>query len=354
MEYLEFDLNEVVAKQVKEQIDGFKRTINTQNNKISELSNEISELSNENSYLKRSNKEAQNFIDVSKSIKLTYQSIEGKPNDNNGYSPLMKGEAQYNYICRLMDLYFNIIPGFEFVKGYRDCILWANLAISFYDNKKELFIILDLIDASYNKNLLSLTTMKSDISAFVMPRDYNKEIVEKILHYPDYQTNGAIWGVNEFWLRQKLSTKRPPYKLFFENKQILKSFNILIETIERKSSSQYHYLFRITEVVDLPKSKVKQLGHCLINIPENVRNYDDVKKFIKRHLSDFDDKTLNFLFKFITSDSYSSYSWINFPVKYQIKYLKTLSIDSLTQVLKNSKLDEGQKKQVLLSVLNPL
>jgi len=326
MEVLDIDLNEVVSKEVKQKIERLEsRIVELQKNKI-ELRGQILGYKNsESKYL--------NFNELSILIHEQFQSIKSTP-ETSGSSEKPKSYNRLVYIRDVMNNLFGIKPKYG-IMGHRDVCFWQNLAVSFYDHKEVLCNVLKICVGNEGNDVWSTNSI-NNIKSFVMPYDRDKEYVLKYIKAPHYCTNGAIFGMSEFYVRGELKSNIP-HDLILKNPNAIKSdlFNELLKTIKDKKSN-YYYLYAIARFNTLTGLQTKELGETLINLPDASLGYDEPKKFITSNLLKFNKKTLDYLFEKTTTDNqYKMFHWGKFPVKYQHKYLMDKDFDFIQKTINN-------------------
>jgi len=314
-DYLELDLNEIASKAIKEKLE----SLNVQ---IKYLSESLSKQRIKSEELQKKLSKAENLSYLAERIKEKYDSITKTPKTENSYEKNVT-ENKYAYIKELMISFFGIKEKYRF----QDAGLWRNLAINYYDNRKELVSILKIIDKSddfFSKNMIS------EILSFRMPIDYTKEEIMKYVKNPHYCTNGCVYGVGRFYME---SDDNAPHDLFQANKHILGDdvFNEVLNTIKSRKGN-HCYLYSIPKYIDMPEDKLQMMGEMLIM--ENGISNDPISRFVQDNMLRFNEKTLDHLYSKIFSDNqFKMLDWQKFPVKYQQKYLMDKNIESVLNIM---------------------
>jgi len=346
---LEFDLNELVSKQVMEKINSLEERINFYKSELSKRDEEISQLKigNDNSII--SNK-------LLSKIREEYSKITSTPEDKDGYGFISKQKNQFLFIENILLNFFNIkkdYGGWYCPRNYGR--LETHLAVNFYSNKD---ILIDLLEILNPKLTDFFKISSSDfIKNFKMPFDYSKEDVIEYVKSPKYNTNNCIYGIHQYWMEGLAGKSNMPHDLIMMNPHILEEdvFDLLINSINNKVPN-YYYLFALPKYnKNISEGQVVRMGRCLIDIDNKVISYDCVKEFIKNNLKKFDDETLEFFYKKMTSSNqFNLLHWENFPNHYQMKFLKSKNFGEIMTILNNysCKWTMEEKENFLKDYLN--
>ena len=319
---LQFDLNEIVSKEINEKIDSLENELELEKNKNLKQNQEIYVLNNKL-------KESKNILNLLDYLRTEFSKIKQSESDKNGWYD-SKQKNQFLYIEKILLDIFNIEKESNgWTCNRNDGNLCTHLAINYYSKKE---IVIDLLKIIMNDCTKEISFIKS----FKMPYDYSKDEVIKFVSNPQFNTNGAIFGISDLWIEYGANEKNMPYDLIMKNNYILEDdvFNKLLETIKQQKSN-YHYLFAITKYNNnITDEQIIKLGELLINIPESVLNYDNLEHFIKNNLYKFNKKTLDYLYSKVSDDNqYKTLYWQNFPVEYQQKYLLSKDLEQILKLL---------------------
>lgn len=325
MEYtLLFDLNEIVSERINEELASLKETIRNQSVEILSLRKEARE--NE---VKLSNVEHTNILLLK--LRENFNGIaSSKPDESGWYNSKQKN--QYTFIKTIMNDLFGVTEQYGGWKSHRgDGTLKAYLAVNFYDHKDAVINLLKVLKSD-SKNDIQF------INDFVMPYDYPKEMVLEYVKSPQYNTNGAIFDVSNFWIESGCGKSNMPHNLIMKNPHIVSDdvFSELINSINKKVS-EYNWLFSVGKYNEnVGENQIQMLGECLVTTPTNKWSYDNVKEFINRNLTSFNKTTLDFLYSKISDDNqFSMLHWEKFPVEYQYQYLMDKPIKQILKLLEN-------------------
>ena len=176
------------------------------------------------------------------------------------------------------------------------------------------------------------------IESFKMPFDYTKEEVIQYVREPNYNTNGCIFGIGQYWIEYGAGKTNMPHDLIMRSPCILQDdvFEMLLSSIKRRTPN-YYYLFALPKHnKNISSEQLILLGECLIGMETRILNYDEVNKFISENLRNFNNKTLDFLYGLIQSDNqFKTLHWEKFPNEYQMRFLKTRPLDEILKLLTN-------------------
>lgn len=321
---LEFDLNEVVSKQITEKIEGLQSDLKEANAKISGHLSEISRM-------KKEVDESKKLTWLLEFLRSQYSKIEASEKDSSGYYD-SKQKKQFDFIEGIMANVFGINREFAGWYSSRDWgSLAPHLAVNFYSHRELVVSILKLISDNSAKEI-------SFIIEFKMPYDYSKEEVLNYVKSPKYNTNGCVFGVSKYWIEAGAGKTNMPHDLIMRSPFIVEDdvFDAAINTIKKKSN-EYSYLFAIPEHnPSVSEDQIKKLGSCLIDLPKGHFEYDPVKTFVKKNMGRLNTETLEFLFKMVSSDNqFKIFDWQNFPNDYQMRFLKSKNIDEVLKIITN-------------------
>jgi len=305
---LEFDVNEIVKDEVKSMLRSYEDKLNMCRDENYKLKKEISELKN-----------------VVKSVEdITFLLNYIK----NEYTQFKNNLDRFLFIENIMCYIFNIKG--EYKPSTENAKLEVLLAINYYKHKDTIINILKIINPDYCSNKISF------ITDFRMPYDYSKEEVMEYVKNPSYNTNGCMFGISIYWIELEAKKKNMPHDLIMKNPHILEDdvFNILINTINKHIHTS-HYLFAVAKHNEnISDNQIKQLGECLIKVPASWFGYECVKQFIRDNILNFNTKTLDYLYGFASNDNqFKLFYWENFPVMYQMEYLKSKSFEKVFGIL---------------------
>ncbi len=141
---LEFDLNELVSKQVMEKINSLEEEIKSHKEKIFKQEKEISRLKIENENSIISNR-------LLSKIREEYSKITHTPEDKDGYGFMSKQKNQFLFIENILLNFFNIKKEYGGWYCHRsDGRLETHLAVNFYSNKDILIDLLEILTPKSN------------------------------------------------------------------------------------------------------------------------------------------------------------------------------------------------------------
>lgn len=319
-----FDLNEIVSERINEELASLKETIRTQSVEILSLRKEVRE--NE---AKLSNVEHTDIL-LSKLRENFNEIASSKPDESGRYNS--KQENQYTFIKTIMNDIFGVTEQYGGWKSNRgDGTLKAYLAVNFYDHKDAVINLLKVLKSD-SKNDIQF------INDFVMPYDYPKENVLEYVKSPQYNTNGAIFDVSNFWIESGCGKSNMPHGLIMKNTHIVSDdiFSELINSIH-KQVSEYNWLFSVYKYNgNITHDQIQMLGECLITTPTSRWSFDNVSEFISKNLVSFNKTTLDFLYSKISDDNqFRMLHWEKFPVEYQYRYLMDKPVEQILKLLGN-------------------
>lgn len=319
-----FDLNEIVSERINEELASLKETIKKQSVEILSLRKELRE--NE---VKLSNVEYTDIL-LSK-LRTNFNEIAAsKPDESGWYNSKQKN--QYTFIKTIMNDLFGVTEQYGGWKSNRsDGSLKGYLAVNFYDSKKTVINLLRILKSDSEKEI-------QFINDFVMPYDYPKEKVLEYVKSPQYNTNGCIFEVSNFWIESGCGKSNMPHSLIMKNPHIVSEevFSELINSIN-KQVSEYNWLFSVYKYNrNITHGQIQMLGECLITTPTSRWSFDNVSEFISKNLVSFNKKTLDFLYSKISDDNqFRMLHWEKFPVEYQYQYLMDKPIKQILKLLEN-------------------
>jgi len=252
------------------------------------------------------------------------------------------------------DNIFNVISGLGMLKTNGERYVGGmnsekmpsttKLILMYYNDRKFIFDMFDLFDIKY--------TISKD---FLLPRDYDKELVMNILKNIDSQilyTNGCVLEDNfGFW---SLKTDKIPLQELFLNPfmQDMGCFEIIQSRLANDKYSSYHYLYDITGYQEFKVENILELAECIPKAKHSNLNKSQ-KQFIERHKDIlFNQRIFCEKYKeFMDDNHYNSFAVNNFPIGYQIKFLKNLSFNTAVELVNKFKIDDNQKKYILSEVV---
>lgn len=325
METLNIDLNELVTKEINDKISELEKTIATYREQLNEQwsINKKLEKKVEESII------ANQLLDF---LRNEFSKITSSKVDNGGWYD-SKQKNQYMFIKNTLANIFGVKEEYNGWLSHRsDGTLRSYLAVNYYSNKEVVINLLKAIMPDHNSAV-------EFIKFFVMPFDYGKNEVLKYVKAPSYNTNGCIFGINQYWYEaREAQGGNMPHDLIMQNTQILKEdvFNELLETI-RKRKTNWYYLFALPKYnKNISNDQIKQLGELLIDMKKNELDQENLKGFISDNILLLNNKTLDFLYSLINTDNQFSYlNWQRFPVEYQMRFLKAKTFEEVYKILTN-------------------
>jgi hypothetical protein len=319
---LELDLNDIVTKKIKKEIEFLNEQLKSSRKKNYKLVAEIEDS-------KKEIKNSDNIIFLFNYLKKQFSKIkEGEHDTNNWYDSKQKN--QYIFIKKILSNFFNVKQEYNGWLSHRnDGQLKVNLAVNYYSNKQIVINLLKILMDDYYDKIIFIETFK-------MPFDYTKDEVIKYVEAPRYNTNGCIYGISEYWINTGAGKSCMPHDLIMKNPYILEEdiFKLLIKTIKEKRG-EYYYLFALPQYNNnITQKQINQLGECLLVLDKTKLKYNPIQQFIIDNLKIFNTKTLNFLYKFISSNNqFKTFDWQKFPNEYQMKFLKKKNIEEVLKII---------------------
>lgn len=340
---LEFDLNELVSKQVFEEMQRL--------NQLAEnLARSLHDQREENRRLKSIAEQSSSLAELLELLRLQFDSIKSSEPDSGGWYDSQQ-KNQFSFISGVMELVFGIKGTQGWLSSRGDGRLSTYLAVSYYDHKDEIIKVIKVLSPKQAGGVNSF------ISSFKMPYDYDKSDVMAYVSRPHYCTNGAIFGVSQYWIERGAGKENMPHNLIMQNKHILEpdAFSTLMDSI-RTNKGNSQYLFALTKYNDaISPEQISEMGRALIGRDGNYIKHGTVSEFAKVNMSHFDEETLDHLMSFSTaSNQYNTFHWENFPRSHQVKFISGMDIDGAIKALTNysCKLTPKDKADVLREVLD--
>jgi hypothetical protein len=195
---------------------------------------------------------------------------------------------------------------------------------------------------------------------FILPRDYNKELVGNILKdisKSTIRTNCCYLGGNfGFWIgeyvrdysTEKIS-KVVPLQEIFMNPVIKDYFDVIIDYVKNDKYNGSIF-YGITKYQEFTDDQILNLAKYL---PINDRDiYDVHKDFIERHkniLFNNDDFCKGY-YKFIKTNRYSVFAVHNFKRDYQVKFLRTIKLNEAIEIIREMKIKDSEKKELIIQI----
>lgn len=342
METLQFDLNELVSKEIGAKIEALEKQVES-------LQESNSKLRLEATNARKDLANASMAIEIFDYLRFGFSQITASKETSDNFARTIQ-HNQYLFIEKILINLFNIKP--ELTGLYGDGALWTNLIVNFYGNKLTLLKVLNLL---LPDNHYKPTTIER-VTNFRMPYDYTKPEVIDFLTNLKSCTNGAYFGVNRYWIEYGAGRQNLPYNLIYMSKHITEPdvFRLIIEQIE-KQRSNYYYLYALPKYKALTDEQVQRLGETLLTITKDKLEYEEVKSFISNNLCKFNDKTLEYFYSKAQSDNQYRHShWQRFPVRYQQRFLMEKSFKEVQTILNDSscRWSDEQKETFLRAYLN--
>lgn len=320
-DYLEIDLNQVINERVAKEIKSLKSQLKQSNEHAYRLSDQLAQKNKQLS-------DVSAVSDLMTSLRAAFENIKSNPKSDSEYE---RGAEQnrYRFISNVMLSLFGIKSATGVEKGG----LGAVLSVNYYDHKDIVIGLVKALMADHSK-------VTSFISSFKMPYDYSKDEVIKYVQAPHYCTNGALFGVSSFWVKQGAGSKsNVPHDLIQKNPHILSKdvFSAVIDTINRRTRSEFYLLFGIGVYnLDISDAQVKQLSSMLTTLSDAHLGYEPVKKFISDRIHQFSEEAIEFLFKKATSgNQYNMLHWEKFPEDYQERFLMKSDLPQALTCIQN-------------------
>lgn len=334
---LTIDLGQYVDEKIAEQIKSLEKIIADKTKEITDLSEAkraqytelnrvMSEVENENQKLKKDIEQYTTISSVFADIKERFNNVTANKETEHDWART-KPQNQFRFISDLM----KHLHGADHYSGFnyeKDAKLELNLAIAFYNNKKE---VMELVRFLFDEP----TTINFRIKEFKMPYDYSREGVLNIIKNPQTHTNGEYFGLHRYWISYGAAEKNIPYDLLLRSPFIADDeiFNELIKNSTR-AYTDGHNLFTVTKYNNgLSDEQIARLGRELMKFDKTQLAWKGPAGFFDANKDKLDTQTLDHIFKFIEPDRYGHFSWRNYPEEYQIKFFKKKSIGQVIKAL---------------------
>jgi len=341
--FLEIDLNEIASKQISEKISSLESDLSKARKTIASQKDEISVLT-------KKNESAKTAIYLLDYLRDAFSKIEKSEETDGGWFN-SKQKNQFLFIeSALLNIFHISKEANGWYSSRNDGSLCVHLAVNYYSKKDIVISLLQMIMPNCDKEV-------AFIRSFRMPYDYTKEEVISYVKSPNYNTNGVIYEIGQYWIERGASKVNMPHSLIMQSPFITDDdvFQILLDTI-KKQGSNYYYLFALPVYnKSLTTEQIKAMGECIIKTPVSVLSYDPVKVFVANNLLSFSANTLDYLYGFSESDNqFRMFYWEKFPTEYQMKYLKSKNMEEVLKILTNysCKWTIEQKKEFLKEYTN--
>ncbi|HUM52919.1 MAG TPA: hypothetical protein PK431_13940 [Chitinophagales bacterium] len=337
---LQFDLNELVSKEIGQKIENLEKRLEQANETIQKKNSQIQELTNKV-------KKSETVLCIVDFLRTKYSEItEGEHSSGDWYDS--KAKNKFLFIEKVMLSLYNIPKeGSGWLSSRSDGSLSGYLAVNYYKHKQQIIDLLKVFGED-DRHI-------NFISGFKMPYDYPKSDVIQYVKNPNYNTNGCIFEVSQYWVEAGAAKSNMPHGLIMKSKYIVEDdvFTELLNSIKKRVSN-YYYLYAVTKYHTLSKKQIQDLGETLIGM--KAKSFTDtIKEFVSLNLLKFNDLTLDYFYGLITSDNqFNTLLWGKFPTKYQMKYLNNLSMDDVLKTITNysCKWTTDEKQEFLKNYTN--
>lgn len=319
---LEINLNEIATKHISEKIEYLEKQLEDTRNKNIEQYNEIASLKKQVD----NSKVALGLLDH---LRDEFSKIKQSEERDGGWFD-SKEKNQFVFIENVLLNIFNIKKEANGWYCHRyEGSLATHLAVNFYSNKD---VVINLLKIFMKDSVKAV----SFIDSFKMPFDYSKDEVIRYVKNPEYNTNGCIFGINQYWVERGAGKSNMPHDLIMKNPFILNDdvFELLLNSI-RKKVANFYYLFALPKHnKNISKEQIVALGECLVSIGAASINQEDIKMFISDNLKNFNNNTLDFLYNLVRSDNqFNTLHWEKFPNEYQMRFLKSKKLDEVLRLI---------------------
>lgn len=343
---LELNLNEFVTQKVDQEITALNQEIARLRAALNTVeranTNQKGELGKLNQHLKT----LASLDKLSTTLRTRFENITANPPDNNGWFD-GKNKNQYNFIEKLMDDIFGIKPATAWLSSRGDGQLQTYLAVGYAHAKQELISLLEILIPD---------TSPVYFRDFQMPSAYPREVVLEFVKAPPYCTNGAMFGITQYWVEAGAKKANLPHDLIMQNPHILEDeiFATVLETIRNKRG-EYCNLFALPKHnPGMSDTQITALGACLLTVKGKAFQLDVIAHFIKMNILKFNPETLDYLFAMATSDNeFRTFHWTIFPAEYQKKFLSKMLFDDALKALTSysTKLSTEEKQAIMRGIL---
>jgi len=321
METLQFDLNELVSKEIGLKIESLEKRLEQSQKTIQDKNTQIYELD-------KKVKKSETILGIVEFLRTKYSEIKEGEDKGGWYDS--RAKLKFIFIEKIMlNLYGIPKEGNGWLSSRSDGSLGGYLAVNYYKNKAQVVDLLKVFGE--NDKIIGF------IELFKMPYDYPKCDVIEYVKDPKYNTNGCIFCISQYWVEYGCGKSNMPHNLIMKNPFILEDdvFSELINSINKKVSN-FYYLFGLPEYNSLSEKQMQLMGETLIDMPISRLKEDTIQKFIKNNLCKFNNKTLDYLYGLATSENqFSLLHWENFPAEYQMRYLNSLPFDKVWATINN-------------------
>ncbi len=319
---LNIDLNELVTKEISEKISGLEKD-------SADLSTKSIKQQKEISLLKKELAAAQSTVWFMQYLRDRFSRITKGEMDSGGWFDSVQ-KNQFIFIKEVLATFFDInIEQNGWLCSRSEGRLHVFLAVNYYTHKQEVISLLKILKEN-------CTQEEEFITGFKMPYDYSRA---EVLHYvsnPKYNTNGAIYGISQYWMEYGAGKQNMPHDLIMRSPYIIEKdvFSTLISNI-KKGIPDYHYLFALPMYNNhVSAEQIQELGECLLTTPTTILKYGHVSGFINKFITKFNKATLDYLYTLISKDNqYKIFHWQNFPVEYQKRFLSEMDVQSVLKTL---------------------
>jgi len=279
-------------------------------------------------------------------IKVLKQDIRVVERENNFTQGMDKFKNRVN-----KDNIFNFINSLGFLKTNGDDYIrgmnsekipdTTKLILMYYNDREFIFDMFDLFSIKY--------TISRD---FILPRSYDKVTVIEILRDISsrmitvngcyFKDNFGSWG---------LKSDQVPLQDLFMNPFIKHKdcMNIILGYLD---DPYYSYLLEVTNYQEIDYQDILKLGNCIPEVAhKNLRDYQ--RDFIARHkdLLFRNEQFCNKYSKYMDNNKYNTFAVHNFPLEYQIEFLKKFSLDGVVAIINKLNMTDEQKKDIIKSII---
>jgi len=329
-------INEFIEEEISNRVSDIKIQLENSEKELIKTKKKLNKLENENEELKK----IQSQIEMFKIFK-------GLVNKNN-----------FSNFTSYLNLKSN---GFGISGMDSETIPdWFKLLFRYYEDREKLFVLMDMFNIEY-------PIWAKD---FKMPYDYNEEELLLFINskHDKYITNGCIFEGNTgfFWRNVRANSGKTkdiinskssfeqaiPWQLILSNPLWLNEnmFLKIIDVIKNKKYSFGNYFYAIQDYIKISDEQIKEMAKLL---PKD-RLFDVHKKFIGTNKDIFKivPNLAKGYFDKINDNQYSTFYYLNFPVKKQIEFIKNYNggIHSKFDLVKKMDISKEEKVKLITEI----
>lgn len=328
---LDIDLNDVVSKAVRKQIEQLQKQVADQEQKLYKQSQEIHDL-------KAKAKMTAIADGMIEKLRAKYAAIKDVK-DHKGNVSQSEWRRKYQFIREASDLIYGVVLEVDLVSyDYVSC----SLAYAARNHKDMFCELLAMVDQS-----AWCADKINEIKRFRMPVDFSLSEVKALIRTIPH--SGSIHS----WILNRFKESYTPISLLMKSPHFVKDecFGMVVQSIVEKR--QYSELFFALPFCNdgVTDDQIKTLGSLAADIPvKGNQNSTEHGKFVAKYLHQFHKEDIDKMFTKmnLTTYEWSAMYWGIFPVEYQMKAFRKMKFEDLRKLMGdyNSKFSEGQREAI--------